>query len=93
VTLYFRLYGTPDGRQVEITEPVITNQSPPPETLYQDDPTLPKGQTRQVDWSAWGASVYFTRKVTKANGEVLADDTFTSRYQPWRAIFLKGTKD
>jgi vancomycin resistance protein YoaR len=90
-SLTFRIFGTPDGRTVEITEPVVTNQSPPPPALYQDDPTLPKGATKQIDFPAWGASVKFTRTVKMA-GKVLFEDTYNSRYQPWRAIYLVGTK-
>jgi len=90
-SLTFRIFGTPDGRTVEISEPVVTNQSPPPPALYQDDPTLLKGVTRQVDFPAWGASVRFTRTV-KRGGTVLFEDVFNSRYQPWRAIYLVGTK-
>lgn len=91
-SLTFRIYGTPDGRTVEITDPVVTNQTPPPPALYQDDPTLAKGVTKQVDFPAWGANVKFTRTVKK-DGAVLFEDTFASRYQPWRAIFLVGTKE
>jgi len=90
-SLTFRIYGTPDGRTVEISEPVVTNQSPPPPALYQDDSTLAKGIVKQVDFPAWGATVKFTR-VVKRNNEVLFQDDFNSRYQPWRAIYLVGTK-
>ncbi|MCG2686044.1 VanW family protein, partial [Candidatus Parcubacteria bacterium] len=91
-TLCFEIYGTDDGRRVEISESVIHSQTPPPEALYQDDPTLPKGTTKQVDWAAWGARVSFTRRVFRG-GEVLQDDLFESRYFPWRAIYLVGTKE
>jgi vancomycin resistance protein YoaR len=91
-SLTFKIFGTPDGRTVEISEPVVTNQSPPPPALYQDDPTLLKGVTKQVDFPAWGASVRFTRTVKK-NNTVLFEDVFNSRYQPWRAIYLVGTKE
>ena len=91
-SLTFRIYGTPDGRIVEISKPVITNQSPPPEPVYQDDPNLPIGQVVQVEHPAWGASVTFTRTV-KRGDTVLSTDTFNSRYQPWRAVYLKGTKE
>ncbi len=92
VSLNFKIYGTPDGRTVEISDPVVTNVSGAPAPLYQDDPTLAKGVVKQVDWSAPGANVYFTRTV-KRDGQVLYKDTFSSRYQPWRAIFLVGTKE
>jgi vancomycin resistance protein YoaR len=87
----FRIYGTPDGRTVEISQPAITNQSPPPAPLYQDDPTLPVGVTQQVEFPAWGAHVVFTRTV-KRGAEILYTDTFSSSYQPWRAVYLVGTK-
>lgn len=90
--LYFRLYGTNDGRQVEIQGPYVTSETPPPAPLFQEDPTLPKGVKRQVDWEAWGAHVSFTR-VVRRNGEVLENDAFQSHYSPWRAIYLVGTKE
>ena len=91
-SLTFRIYGTPDGREVEISEPIVTNESPPPAPLYQEDPTLPKGVIKQIDWSAWGANVFFTRTVSR-EGEVLFEDKFSSVYQPWQAIYLVGTKE
>lgn len=90
-TLYVDLYGTPDGRIANLTKPIITNQTPPPPELRQDDPTLPKGTVKQVDWSAWGATVSFKRTVTR-NGEVIANETWKSSYKPWQAIFLVGTQ-
>jgi len=77
---------------VEISEPVITNQTPPPAPLYEDDPTLKKGVVQQVDFAAWGASSVFTRTVKKGD-TVLFTETFSSRYQPWRAIYKVGTKE
>ena len=91
-TLYFKIYGTPDGRSVEITKPVVSNVIPAPEPQYQDDPTLPKGTVKQVDFAAPGANVYFTRTV-KNGDKVLFKDTFSSRYQPWKAVYLVGTKE
>ena len=91
-SLAFRIYGTPDGREVTISEPVVTNQSAPPEPLYQDDPTLAKGVVRQVDFPAWGATTSFTRQVVR-DGEVLYDDVFKTNYQAWRAVYLVGTKE
>ena len=90
-TLMFDLYGTSDGRESELTKPVITNQTPPPEDRYQDDPTLPIGVTKQVDFKATGAKVTFLQTV-KRGEEVLFSDTFVSNYRPWQAVFLRGTK-
>ena len=90
-TLEFSIYGTPDGRKVEISAPKLYNVSAPPAPLYQNDPALPKGVVKQVDFSAPGGTTEFTRKVTKGD-ELLFEDTFKSVYQPWRAIYLVGTK-
>lgn len=90
--LAFKIFGTPDGRSVEISEPVVTNQTPPPEPLYQDDPTLKKGVKKQIDFAAWGANVSFSR-IVKRGEDILYNDTFKSRYQAWRAIYLVGTKE
>lgn len=89
--LTFTLYGKKDGREVTMTTPVITNQTPPPADLYQDDPTLPVGQVKQVDFAAAGATASFTRTVTK-NGKIHIQDTYRSVYRPWQAVFLRGTK-
>lgn len=91
-SLTFKLYGTPDGRRVEISEPVVSGQTPPPDPVYEDDPTLPKGVVQQVDYAVWGATSTFTRTVKRGN-EVLYNDTFTSKYQPWRAVYKVGTKE
>lgn len=90
--IVFTLYGTKDSRQVTIAKPVILSESPAPEPLYQDDPNLPKGEVKQVDFAAPGANVYFTRTVTK-NGKEYLTDKFTSNYRPWQAIYMKGTKE
>lgn len=90
--LTFDLYGTKDNREIVITTPVIKSQTPAPEPLNQDDPTLPKGVVKQVDFAAAGASVYFTRTVKK-DGKIVEADRFDSNYRPWRAIFLHGTKE
>jgi vancomycin resistance protein YoaR len=90
LSLSYYLYGTKDGREVSISKPVITNQTPAPPDLFVDDPTLKKGEIKQTDFSAPGANVYFTREVTK-NGKVIISDKFFSNYRPWQAIFLRGT--
>lgn len=90
--LTFLLYGTKDGRQISIEKPVVLSQSPALPPVYQDDPTLQKGVIKQVDFSANGMSTYFTRTVTR-NGKIIISDKFVSNFQPWAAVYLKGTKD
>lgn len=92
LTLYIDLYGTSDGRVVSLSKPVVTDRIPAPPELRQDDPTLPKGTVKQVDWAAQGAKVRFTRIVYR-NGEELIKETWTSNYKPWQAVYLVGTKE
>jgi len=90
-SLTFSLYGVSDGRVAQITKPVILSQTPPPPDLYQDDPTLDNGAVKQVDWKAWGAKVNFDYKVTR-DREILFQKSFFSNFQPWQAVFLRGTR-
>ncbi|OGE31772.1 hypothetical protein A3C59_01625 [Candidatus Daviesbacteria bacterium RIFCSPHIGHO2_02_FULL_36_13] len=90
-TLYVDLYGTSDGRIASLSKPVVTNITPAPPELRQDDPTLPKGVVKQVDWAASGAKVSFNRTVTR-NGEIIAKETWNSSYKPWQAVYLIGTQ-
>lgn len=91
-TLYVDLYGTSDGRVVTLSKPIVTDRVPAPAELRQDDPTLPKGTTKQVDWAAQGAKVKFTRSVYR-NGEEIIKETWNSIYRPWQAIYLVGIKE
>ncbi|MBI2267915.1 MAG: VanW family protein [Candidatus Blackburnbacteria bacterium] len=88
-TLVFELYGTNDSRVSQVSTPRVwdTVSSPPP--LYQDDPTLPIGTLKQVDFASSGAKAAFDYKVTR-NGEILQQRTFYSNYRPWQAIYLRG---
>lgn len=90
--LEFSIYGAKDGRDVFISKPVVSEESPPPPPSFQDDPTLPKGELKQIDFEASGAKVEFTRSVKKG-GKTILFDKFTSNYQPWQAVYLRGTKE
>jgi vancomycin resistance protein YoaR len=91
LTLYVDLYGTSDGRVATVSKPVVTSVTPAPPDLRQDDPTLPKGTVKQVDFAAAGANVSFNRTVTRA-GQTLISETFKSNFKPWQAIYLVGTQ-
>ncbi len=90
LTLVFEIYGTSDGRSASTTKPIVTDVVPPPEDLYQDDPTLPAGTIKQIDWKAWGAKVRFTYSVER-DEEIIYQKTFYSNFRPWQAVFLRGT--
>ncbi|MCX6705889.1 MAG: VanW family protein [Candidatus Woesebacteria bacterium] len=88
--LTFEIYGTNDGRVSTISGSVVTNQIAPPPDVYQDDPTLAIDKVTQTEHKAWGATVTFNYTVER-NGETIFKKTFTSKYQPWAAVYLRGT--
>lgn len=89
-TVSYELWGTSDGRVAKTTKPVVTDITPPPPDLYQDDPSLRSGAVKQVDWKASGAKVIFSYTVTRG-GETIHQKTFVSLYHPWQSVFLRGT--
>ena len=91
-TLTFSIYGTSDGRTTKMIGPFVSNETPPPPPLYQEDPSLPKGTTQQIDFAAWGADATLRREVYR-DGKLIHNDTFVSHFKPWRAVFLVGTKE
>lgn len=84
------IYGTSDGRKVELSEPIVGNLKPAPPDKYQEDPTLARGITKQVDFAAVGATSVFKRAVYKDN-QLIIDETFKSNFRPWQAVYLVGT--
>ncbi|MFZ2199490.1 MAG: VanW family protein [Microgenomates group bacterium] len=88
--LVIEIYGTSDGRVASVSEPKVWGISPPLPTIYQDDPTLPTGIVKQVDWAASGAKASFEYKVVR-DGETLQEKTFSTTYRPWASVFMRGT--
>ncbi|MBI4058089.1 VanW family protein, partial [Candidatus Microgenomates bacterium] len=88
-TLTFELYGTSDGRIATTSKPRTWDVVEPPPDLYQDDPTLPIGIVKQIDFKAWGSKSAFDYKVIRGS-ETLQEKTFYSTYRPWQAIYLRG---
>ncbi len=88
-TVTFRFYGTPTNREVIVSEPVKTNLVKHGPPLYEKDPSLPKGITKQVDWAVDGLDVSIKRTV-KEGDKVIHEDEIFSHYQPWRAVFKVG---
>ena len=89
LSLTWKFYSTSDGRQVESHTTGPTDITEPPDPLYRENPELDKGVVEQVDWAVEGARVVVSRTVTRG-GEILHNDTFTTLYQPWRAIYEYG---
>jgi vancomycin resistance protein YoaR len=89
-TLTFRFYGTPDGRLVTMEGPFEENVVPHEPAVYREDSTLPDGKIKQIDWAKDGVDVTVRRTVARGD-EIIHQDTFFSRYKPWRAVYLVGT--
>ena len=87
--LTFNFYGTKPNRTVERIGPEISNVRKPEPPLYQVDPALAPGFKKQVDWAVDGRDVVVTRVITQGD-QVLRQDKFVSKYQPWRAVYLVG---
>ena len=88
--LVLEFYGTSDNRQVTLANFRLWDIAPPPPSLYIDDPSLPEGEIKQIDWAAYGAKASFDWEVTR-NGNILQKETFYSYYRPWQAKYLRGT--
>ncbi len=87
--LIFRLWGTDPGWEVEVSEAIKENIQEPPPPVYQEDPSLPTGVVRQVEWAKPGMTVRITRTVRRGD-TIIEQREFVSTYQPWRAVYLYG---
>lgn len=88
-SLTWKFYSTSDGRKVESNTTGPTKVIEAPDPLYRENPELAQGTVKQVDWAAEGATVVVNRTVTR-DGVVLYNDTITTVYQPWRAVYEYG---
>lgn len=84
----FDIYGTSDGRKVEVTTPVVYDITSPPEPIYVDDPSLEPGELKRIDRAHAGAKAYFYYRVTK-NGKT-NETKFNSSYVAWPEKYLRG---
>lgn len=89
-SLVFQIYGTKDGRIVEISDPVVGNYTSPGEPIYTESDTVASGVIRQVERAVAGATASFHYKVTSASGEILQEETYVSKYVPVPNSYLYG---
>lgn len=87
--LYFRFYGTSDGRKVAQTAPRIYNQKSPPPKKTVETTDLAPGQVKCTEKAHTGADAEFSRTITYADGTTKTD-TFKSHYKPWQEVCLVG---
>jgi vancomycin resistance protein YoaR len=91
-TLTFRFYGRNPGRTVEMDGPHEGDLVHPGPPIYREDPSLPAGTQKQIEWPKDGQDVTIYR-IIKENGQEVRRDEFFSRYKPWQAVYLVGAKE
>lgn len=84
----FDIYGSKDGREVEITDPYVYDITDPPADIYIDDPGLAPGEVKRIDRSHQGAKAVFYYRVKK-DGKT-NEQKFLSSYVGWPAKYLRG---
>jgi len=89
-TVTFTLYGYPDGRTAKMVGPTVSNVVQPGRANWQYDPTIGRGQVRQIVHGRPGMDVAMRRVVTAANGTVIHNDNLPSKYKAWEDFFLYG---
>jgi vancomycin resistance protein YoaR len=85
----FELYGVPDGRTVELSEPVIENAEVAQEYFEYTDELAPGKQSRQ-EYTIDGFDSTVVRTVYDAAGNVIHRDTFKSNYDTVDGVVLVG---
>ncbi len=87
--LTFELWGTSDGRKIEISKPKVYNFRSPGPTKIVETEELKPGEKKCTERAHTGADAEFDRTITNAAGEVKTE-TWTSHYVPWSAVCLIG---
>ena len=91
--LYFDYWGTKDGRQVSMTEPVIYNIVPPPEKKIIKTLDLAVGQEKCTERAHNGADAKFDYSVWYPETDEPINTTFYSHYVPWQEVCLLGVTE
>jgi len=86
----FELYGTADGRIVEVSTPILYNEKPVPKKRIIMSPNLAVGRTQCTKISHKGITADVTYTVNYPDGSK-KEKKFHSVYQPWPEVCLIGT--
>jgi vancomycin resistance protein YoaR len=89
-SLTFQIYGTKDGRKIDISDPWVGDYVSSGDPIYTESDSLAPGEIKQVERATSGCSASFTYKVTAADGSSLENETFTSKYVPLSNSYLYG---
>ena len=90
-TLTFVVYGTPTQRVITHTTGDWYGVTPPTEKRVKTA-ELFEGEERVVDEGQTGKSIKVVRRVVDANGTVIHEDSFVSRYPMRPKIIEEGTR-
>ena len=85
------LYGQKDDRSVTISDPLLSDRIPAPDTKYVSAPDLPLNTEKCSETPREGVTANVTYQVSFPDGKV-REQIFNSVYQPWQKICLIGTK-
>lgn len=88
--LTYEIYGTSDGRKVNITNYRQWDSTPPPPDVWIDDPTLPVGKVIKDEQAIRGLKTAFDWIVTDSNGAIIHQKTFQSNFAAWAAVYRRG---
>lgn len=88
--LTFQIYGTKDGREVNISAPTVGNFVSPPADVYQESATMEPGTIRQVERALQGCTASFHYSVTAADGSKMENEAFVSKYVALANSYLYG---
>ncbi len=99
--LTFEIWGTHDGREVTFEGqknvdnvkdlvPHIFNITAPGPPKEIETTELEPGKRRQEETAHYGASTWFKRFIKRPGQTENEEETFSSHYVPWQAVFLVG---
>ncbi|MCD4761130.1 VanW family protein, partial [bacterium] len=91
--LYFDFWGTRDGREIILTEPVIYNIVSPPEEKIIKTTDLEPGQRKCTESAHNGADAKFDYSVQYPGQAEPVEETFHSHYVPWQKVCLLGVTE
>ena len=91
--LYFEFWGTKDGREVTVTDPVIYNITDPGPTKEIETTELEPGEKNCTESAHAGADAYFDYTVDYADDRETYEERITSHYIPWSAVCLIGVEE
>ena len=85
----FEIYGVPDGRTVQLSDPVIENPQTA-NTYYEYTDTLAPGKQSLVEFTVNGFDSTVVRTVKDASGNIIHEDTFKSNYKTIDGLIMVG---